>query len=48
MTSFNDIFYDAMLDIQRRLPELIKTEADVLDDFHLARSFRRGTTTNIG
>jgi hypothetical protein len=45
IASFNDNFYDAMLDIQRRMPEVIDDETDVLDDFHLARSFRRGTTT---
>jgi hypothetical protein len=45
MNSFNDVFYDALLDIQRRMPELIEEEADVLDDFQLARPFRRGVTT---
>jgi hypothetical protein len=44
MASFNDEFYDFMLDIQRRSPELIEEETDMLDNFHLARSFRRGAT----
>jgi hypothetical protein len=46
MSDFNEMFYDNLYDsIQRRLPELISEDTDVADDFHLARSFRRGATT---
>jgi hypothetical protein len=45
MSDFNEIFYDNLYDIQQRLPGLISEDTDVADDFHLARSFRRGTTT---
>jgi hypothetical protein len=45
MSDFNEVFYDMLYDIQRRMPELISEDTDVAEDFHLARSFRRGATT---
>jgi hypothetical protein len=44
MANFNDCFYDALLDIQRRMSGLIDEETDMLDNFHLARSFWLGAT----
>jgi hypothetical protein len=45
MTEFNDTFYDALLDIQARRPDMLDPDLDVLDAYFLARSFRRGATT---
>jgi hypothetical protein len=45
MSDFNEVFYDMLYDIQRRMPELISEDTDVAEDIHLARSFRRGATT---
>jgi hypothetical protein len=45
MTDFNNQFYDALLEIQMRSPNLIPADLDVLDAYFLARSFRRGATT---
>jgi hypothetical protein len=45
MNDFNDSFYNSLFDIQRRRRDLFEEECDILDDFHLARSFRRGATT---
>jgi hypothetical protein len=45
MVDFNEQFYEGLMDIQRRLPELIEDDCDIYDDFHLARLFRRGATT---
>jgi hypothetical protein len=45
MSEFDEQFYDALLDIQRRRPEVIEEDCDIYNDFHLARSFRRGATT---
>ena len=45
MTDFNNQFYDALLEIQMRSPNLIPADLDVLDAYFLARSFWRGATT---
>jgi hypothetical protein len=45
MSDFNEVFYDMRYDIQRQMPELISEDIDVVEDFHLACSFRRGATT---
>jgi hypothetical protein len=36
MSEFDEQFYDALLDIQRRRPEVIEEDCDIYDDFHLA------------
>jgi hypothetical protein len=45
MTDFDDMFYEALLDIQKRRKDIIDDKIDVLEDYFLARSFRRGATT---
>lgn len=46
MSDFNGQFYDYLYEIQGRDGQiLIEDTCDVAEDFHLARSFRRGATT---
>ena len=45
MTDFDDVFYESLLDIQKRRKDIIDDEIDVVEDYFLARSFRRGATT---
>ena len=45
MNDFNDMFYGFLFRIQQECPDLIDVETDIYDDFHLARSFRRGART---
>jgi hypothetical protein len=46
MTDFDDIFYESLLEIQKKRKDIIDKEIDVIDDYHLVRSFRgRGATT---
>jgi hypothetical protein len=45
MSDFDDVFYESLLEIQKKRKDIIDEEIDVLDDYHLARSFRRGATT---
>jgi hypothetical protein len=45
MSYFNDTFYQLLLEIQGTSPELFPGELDIVEDFHLSRSHRRGATT---
>jgi hypothetical protein len=45
MTDFDDIFYESLLEIQKKRNNIIDEEIDVIDGYHLARSFRRGAST---
>jgi hypothetical protein len=45
MAAFSDKFYTLLLEIQEASPELFPGELDVVEDFHLSRSHRRGATT---
>ena len=45
MSHFEEKFYELLTRIRGRYPELFSLEADLVEDFHLARSFRRGATT---
>jgi hypothetical protein len=45
MADFSDKFYTLLLEIQEASPELFPGELDVVEDFHLSRSHRRGATT---
>jgi hypothetical protein len=45
MSSFSERFYGLLLEIQEEAPELFPGEMDILEDFHLSRSHRRGATT---
>jgi hypothetical protein len=45
MSSFSEKFYVLLLEIQEASPELFPGELDVVEDFHLSRSHRRGATT---
>jgi hypothetical protein len=45
MAAFSDKFYTLLLAIQEASPELFPGELDVVEDFHLSRSHRRGATT---
>jgi hypothetical protein len=46
MSEFATAFFDLLLEIQKDIPYLIHPDLDVLDDFGLARSARRGATTH--
>jgi hypothetical protein len=45
MSDFDERFYEGLLEIQRTRKDIIADEIDVVDDYHLARLFRRGATT---
>jgi hypothetical protein len=45
MAAFSEKFYSLLLEIQAANPELFPGELDVVEDFHLSRSHRRGATT---
>jgi hypothetical protein len=45
MSYFEEKFYDLLTQIRGKFPEVFSAEVDVLEDFHLACSFRRGATT---
>ncbi len=45
MSHFDDDFYDRLTRISQSHPALFTEGINVLEDFHLARSFRRGATT---
>jgi hypothetical protein len=45
MSEFGPYFFDMLLEIQKDRPNLIHPDIDVLEDFGLLRSERRGATT---
>jgi hypothetical protein len=45
MAHFEEDFYDRLTRIYQLQPDLFTEGVSILDDFHLARSFRRGATT---
>ena len=45
MSHFSDFFFGTLLEIQEERPDLISADMNVLEDFGLARSARRGATT---
>jgi hypothetical protein len=45
MSEVGPYFFDMLLEIQKDRPDLIHSDIDVLEDFGLARSERRGATT---
>jgi hypothetical protein len=45
MSYFEDDFYERLHTIRSQKPELFTEGIDIGEDFHLARSFRRGATT---
>jgi hypothetical protein len=45
MANFEEDFYDRLTRIYQSQPNLFTEGVSILDDFHLARSFRRGATT---
>jgi hypothetical protein len=45
MSHFEEDFYERLLRIQQLQPDLFPDGINILEDFHLARSFRRGATT---
>jgi hypothetical protein len=45
MSDFEESIFDKFLEVQEKRPDLIPPEFDVLEEFGLARSFRRGSTT---
>ena len=45
MSSFEDDFYDRLARIYQSKPSLFTEGINISEDFHLARSFRRGATT---
>jgi hypothetical protein len=45
MSEFGPYFFDMLLQIQKDRPDLIHPDIDLLEDFGLARSERRGATT---
>ena len=45
MSDFKESVFDRLLEIQEERPDLIPQEFDVLEEYGLARSFRRGSTT---
>jgi hypothetical protein len=48
MSDFEDLIFGKLLEIQAARPDLISAELDVTEVFGLARSFRRGATTQAG
>jgi hypothetical protein len=45
MSYFNEMFNQLLLEIQGTSPELFPGELDIVEDFHLSQSQRRGATT---
>jgi hypothetical protein len=45
MSTFREDFYEKLLIVQQLKPSLFTEGTDILNDFHLARSHRRGATT---
>lgn len=45
MSHFEDDFYERLLSIREQKPDLFTEGIDILEDYHLTRSFRRGATT---
>ena len=45
MLDFAPAFYDKLYQVQARKPSLFVEGVNILEDFGLARSFRRGATT---
>lgn len=45
MSHFEDDFYDRLARVYQRQPALFTEGINISEDFHLARSFRRGATT---
>jgi hypothetical protein len=45
MAHFGPKFYELLLEIQDSNPELFPGDLDIVEDFHLSRSHRRGATT---
>ena len=45
MSDFEEVIFDKLLQVQTERPDLIDPAIDVCEDFGLARSFRRGATT---
>lgn len=45
MSDFYDLFYTGLLEVQSRRPELFEKNVEILEDYHIARSFRRGAAT---
>jgi len=45
MSDFEESVFNRLLEIQEERPDLIPQEFDVLEEYGLARSFRRGSTT---
>jgi hypothetical protein len=45
MSEFGSYVFDMLLEMQKDRPDLIHPDIDVLEDFGLARSERRGATT---
>jgi len=45
MSHFSDFFFKTLLEIQEECPSLISADMNVLEDFGLARSARRGAST---
>ena len=47
MKNFEDIVFNILLEIQDERPDLIPTQVEVVVDYGLARSFRRGCSTRV-
>jgi hypothetical protein len=45
MTSFGEEFYRVLFAIRDGDPSLFEPTMDIMEDYHLARSLRRGATT---
>ena len=45
MSDYQEVIFDKLLSIQQEHPNLIAPGIDILEDYGLARSFRRGATT---
>ena len=45
MSSFSEEFYRVLFAIRDDDPSLFEPTMDIMEDFHLARSLRRGATT---
>jgi hypothetical protein len=45
MSFFNEEFYRVLFGIREEDPSLFEPGMDIMEDYHLARSLRRGATT---
>jgi hypothetical protein len=45
MTHYEEKFYELLLRVQQTEPSLFPAETEILEDYHLGRSHRRGATT---